>query len=181
MYRITQLNQIERKIFHTNDLAVLWKMFNRHNLYMTITRYMDRGVLYPIYRGLYSTVPIASLNPLELGRAIIHRFTYLTTESVLAQAGIITQAVYDYTFVAELSRRVTVGSWSFRFRKLKAGYLHHPAGVFEQGGIYVASAERAVADMLYFNPRYHFDVLESVDLEKVRSIRQEVGYPHVRA
>jgi len=177
MYRITQLLQLNRKLFHTNDLAILWGIADRHNLYMTITRYIDKDVLFPVYKGLYSAVPISSLNPLELGVAIIHRYTYLTTESVLSLAGIIAQRVYDYTFVANLSRRAVVGLWSFRFRKLKDDFLYHPAGIEDQDGILVASTERAVADMLYFNPRYHFDIPESINKEKVRSIQKEVGYP----
>jgi hypothetical protein len=177
MYRISELLQLDRKLLHTNDLAVLWGIADRHNLYMTITRYIDKGVLFPIYKGLYSTVPIASLSPLELGTAIIHRYTYLSTESVLSQAGIITQRVFDYTFVADRSRRVSVGQWSYRFRKLKEEYLYHPDGITNQGRIFIASIERAVADMLYFNSKYHFDVPESIDFEKVRSIQKEIGYP----
>ncbi len=177
---MSELNQLNRKIFHTNDLAVLWKITNRHNLYMTITRYIDRGVLFPIYKGMYATVSPASLNPLELGQAVIHRYTYLTTESVLAQAGIISQLVYDYTFVADLSKRVSVGTWSFRYRKLKDIYLHNPAGIVDHSGVFIATAERAVADLLYFNPKYHFDVPESIDFEKVKLIQQEVGYPPVK-
>jgi hypothetical protein len=177
MYRITQLLQLDRNLFHTNDLAVLWGIDNRHNLYVTVSRYIDRGVLFPIYKGLYSTVPIPSLDPLELGVAIIHRYTYLTTESVLSQAGIISQRVYDYTFVADRSKRITVGQWSFRYRKLKDEYLYHPAGIVNQNGIFIASTERAVADMLYFNPKYHFDVPESINFDKVRSIQKEIGYP----
>jgi hypothetical protein len=179
MYRLSELLQLDRKIFHTNDLAILWGIADKHNLYMTITRYIDRGVLFPIYKGLYSTVPIPSLNPLELGQAIIHRFTYLTTESILSQAGIISQLVYDYTFVADKSKRVSVGPWSFRFRQLKADYLYNPAGIV-QNRVFIASTERAVADILYFNPKYHFDVPESIDFEKVRLIQKEVGYPYVR-
>jgi hypothetical protein len=178
MYRISELNQLDRKLFHTNDLAILWGIADRHNLYMTITRYIDRGILFPIYKGLYSSVPISSVNPLELGQAIIHRYCYLTTETVLSQAGIISQVVYDYTFAAELSRRVSVDRWRFRFRQLKNEYLHHPAGIASQNGIFVASVERAVADMLYFNPKYHFDILELIDFEKVRFIQKEIGYPH---
>ncbi len=180
MYRMSELLQLDRKIFHTNDLAILWGIADKHNLYMTISRYIDKGVLFPIYKGLYSTVPITSLNPLELGQAIIHRYTYLTTESVLSQAGIISQRVYDYTFVAELSKRVSVGQWSFRFRQLKDVFLHHPAGILHQNRVFIASTERAVADMLYFNPKYHFDVSESIDFEKVSFIQKEIRYPYVR-
>jgi hypothetical protein len=174
---MSELNQLDRKVYHTNDLAVLWGIGSRHNLYMTITRYIDKGILIPIYKGLYSTVPLASLNPLELGQAIIHRYTYLTTESVLSQAGVISQRVYDYTFVANLSKRVSVNQWSFRFRQLKDDYLLNPIGIVRQNGVFMASVERAVADMLYFSPKYHFDVLESVDFDKVKSIQKEIGYP----
>jgi hypothetical protein len=174
---MSELLQSDRKLFHTNDLAILWGITNKHNLYITITRYIAKGVLFPIYKGLYSTVPTSSLDPLELGTAIIHRYTYLTTESVLAQGGIISQTVYDYTFVADRPKRISAGGWSFRFRRLKDDYLYHPAGVASQNGTFIASTERAVADMLYFNPKYHFDVPESIDFDKVRLIQKEVGYP----
>jgi len=179
MNRISELLKLDRKLFHTSDLAVLWGISNRHNLYMTVTRYIDQGILFPVFKGLYATVPLDSLNPLEVGRSVIHRYTYLSTESVLSQAGIISQAVYDYTFVADLSKRVTMGSWSFRFRQLKDVYLHNPAGISSQSGLFVASTERAVADMLYFNPLFHFDVPKGVDFDRVKSIQLEVGFPRV--
>lgn len=173
---MSELTQLDRKLFHTNDLALAWGITNRHNLYMTITRYIDKGVLFPIYKGLYSTVPVTSLDPLELGKAVIHRYTYLTTESVLAQAGIIAQITYAYTYVSDISKKVTVNSFAFLFRRLKDEYLHNPTGIVSQKGIFMATPERAAADMLYFNPRYHFDVPGSLDLDKVKSIQMEIGY-----
>lgn len=176
MYRIRELLQIDQKIYHTNDLAVLWKISNRHTLYMTISRSIARGILYPIYKGLYATVPLEMLNPLILGRAIIHRYTYLTTESVLATAGVISQAVYDYTYAADISKRVSVGPWSFRYRQLKDEFLFHPAGVEEHNAVFTATVERAAADMLYFSPKYHFDVPKLMDIEKMKAIKEKVGY-----
>ena len=116
MYRLNELIKSDRKTYHSNDLAVLWSISNKNTLYTTIKRYVQKGILIPIYKGLYSTVPILELDPLELGRAVIHRYTYLTTESVLAQAGIIYQATYAYTFVSSLSKKVIVGPFSFLFR-----------------------------------------------------------------
>ena len=177
MYRMSELIRQDRKLYHTNDLAILWRLANKNTLYTTITRYIDKGVLFPIYKGLYSTVPLTSLNPLELGKAIIHRYTYLSTESVLSQAGIISQAVFDYTFVADQSKHISVGQWSFRYRKLKDGYLHNPTGINRQAGMFIASTERAAADLLYFSPKYHFDIPESIDFTKVNSMQKEIGYP----
>jgi len=178
MYRISELTQLDRKLFHTNDLALLWKITNRQNLYMTITRYIDRGILFPIHKGLYATVPPSALDPLELGKAVIHRYTYLSTETVLFQAGVISQPVYEYTFVAGRSARITVEPWTFRYRQLKDEYLYNPAGIVDQNGNFVATVERAAADLLYFNPRYHLDIPENIDFEKVESLQKEIGYPH---
>jgi hypothetical protein len=177
MYRITQLIHVGRNIFHSNDLAILWGISNKNTLYTTIKRYVQKGVLIPVYKGLYSTVPLAQLNPLELGKAVIHRYTYLSTESVLSQAGVISQATYWITFVSDLSKKITIGATSFLYRKLKAEHLFNPAGITNQNGIFTATLERAVADMLYFNPRVHFDVPESINFEEVKSIQKEVGYP----
>jgi hypothetical protein len=176
MYRINELLKLDRKLYHTNDLAILWGMANRNTLYTTIKRDVQKGILIPIYKGLYSTVPLQQLNPLELGKAIIHRYAYLSTESVLAQAGVISQAIYAYTFVSDQTKKVTVGSKVFLFRKLKPDFLHNPAGIENQDGVFSATLERAVADMLYFNPKYHFDVPARFDIDKVKSIQKEVGY-----
>ena len=177
MYRISKLIKLDRKIYHSNDLALLWGITNKNTLYTTIKRYVQKGVLTPIYKGLYSTVPLSQLDPLELGRAIIHRYTYLSTESILAAAGVISQVTYVHTFISDSSKRVSVGSLSFLFRQLKDEYLHNPIGIENRNGVFVAILERAVADMLYFNPKYHFDVRDSIDFAKVKFIQKEVGYP----
>ena len=126
---------------------------------------------------MHSTVPVSELDPLELGRAIIHRYTYLTTESVLAQEGIISQATYAYTFVSNISKNETVGNFSYRFRKLKDEYLYNPTGILKKDGNFIATIERAIADMLYYDPKYHFDFSESINFEKVKQIQKEIGYP----
>jgi len=141
---------------------------------------MKKGILYPVYKGLYSVIPVHELNPIELGRSIIHSYTYISTETVLSQNGVISQAVYDYTFVADKSKKLKIGNWVFRYRQMKAEFLLHPAGIMDQGGNYIATIERAVADMLYYNPRYHFDVVELINFEKVKLIQKEVGYARVR-
>jgi predicted transcriptional regulator of viral defense system len=177
MYRLNELIKLDRKIYHTNDLALLWDITNKNTLYTAIKRYVQKGVLLPVYKGLYSTVPLSQLDPLQLGKAIIHRYTYLSTESVLSQAGVIAQIVYPYTFVSDRPKKMTIGTISFLFRQLKQVYLFNPTGIINQQGVFIATPERAMADMLYFNPRYHFDVPESLDLQKVKSIQKEIGYP----
>jgi len=154
----------------------LWNIQERSLLYITISRYLKKKILYPIYKGLYSTLPVDQLNPLELGRSIIHSYTYLSTESVLALAGIISQIVFEYTFIANQSKKVTIGDWTFRYRQMKDEYLFNPIGISQQAYGLSASVERSVADLLYYNPHYHFDIVELIDFEKVDLIQKEVGY-----
>ena len=176
MYRLNELIKLDRKQYHTNDLAILWRITNKNTLYTTIKRYVKKGILIPVFKGLYTTVPVSQLDPRSLGQAIIHNKTYLTTESVLAQEGIIAQTTYVYTFVSSVSKKVIVGDTTFLYRKLQDVYLNNPVGVEEKNGFFAATVERAVADMLYFNPKYHFDLHDSIDWEKVKAIQKEVRY-----
>ena len=176
MYKMKELMKLDRKLYHTNDLAILWGITNKNTLYTTIKRYAQQGILNPVFKGLYSTVPLSQLVPEALGQAIIHNKAYLSTESVLAKAGIITQTIYKYTFVSVLSKQVIVDDKAFLYRKLKDIYLNNPIGVDTRNGYFTASTERAVADLIYFNPKYHFDLAENIDWKRVKRIQQEVGY-----
>jgi len=209
MYKINELIKLNQRLYHTSDLAVLWHVTNKNTLYTTIKRYVQQGILIPVYKGLYSTIPLNQLDPLELGRAIIHNYAYLSTESVSANNGIINQAVYAHTFITSASKKITVdllatrhpelasrhselnnrhpelvsGSISgstttitFLYRQLKDEYLYNPLGIKQQNDIFVASTERAVADLLYFVPQYHFDLPELVDWPQVKYLQKIIGY-----
>ncbi len=60
--------------------------------------------------------------------------------------------------VAEKSKKLIIGNWVFRYRQMQAEFLHHPAGIMDQVGIYIETIEKVVADLRYYNPRYQFDV-----------------------
>lgn len=176
MYRINDLIKMDRKLFHSQDLAILWGISNKNTLYTAVKRYRQQGVLVPVYKGLYATLPLAQLNPLELGLAVVHQYAYLSTESVLAQKGLINQTPTGNTFISGISKKISIGTEIFIYRKLKAEYLNNRAGLIDQNGIPTASVERAVADLLYFNPKYHFDLKIAINWDQVKLIQQTVGY-----
>ena len=147
-----------QKIYHTNDLRILWGIAKSATLHQTISRLIKKRVLIKIYRGLYSTIPISDLDPIELGFRLINRFCYLTTETILAQNGIINQSPNKITFVSNVSKKITIGDNIFLYRQLQDKYLYDSNGIIPQSnGVLVASATRAKTDMLYFQPNYHFD------------------------
>lgn len=170
------LLQEKRELYHTQDLMVLWRISNENTLYKTINRYIKRGLLYSIYKGFYATRPLQEINPLLLGSVALHKYNYLSTESILALNGVITQELNYMTFVSGNSKRLEIGDHNIISRKMKDDYLYNKEGVFCENSIRKATTERAVADMLYFNPNYHFDGKNFINWKKVKEIQKKIGY-----
>ncbi len=165
-------------LVHIDDLANLWGISDRHVLRVTLKRYVDRGLLFRLWRGFYSLRPPQDLDVLLVGQKAVHGVAYVSTETVLARAGLILQAVPIITLVGERTKRFHIGAQEYYVRQLASHFLYNPAGVrTEQSGARVASPERAVADILYFNPHAHFDAAAHIDWQMVRTFQETVGYP----
>jgi len=165
-----------QKLFHTNDLALLWDITNKNTLYSAIRRYKKDGTLIPIHKGFYSVMPLSQLDPVVLGAAFLHRYVYLSTESVLAREGVITQAIPALTFVSNITKKFKLGEVSYVVRQMADQYLYNTGGVIKKDHHYEATLERAVADLLYYNPTYHFDNENLIDWDRVKEIQKEVGF-----
>ncbi|MBU0978750.1 MAG: type IV toxin-antitoxin system AbiEi family antitoxin domain-containing protein [Patescibacteria group bacterium] len=176
MNRINELIKSGQTIFHTTDLAVLWHISNRNTLYTATQRAVKQGVLARIYKGLYTTGSLFQLDPFLLGQKAWHDFTYLSTETVLVQAGIIFQSMPYITFVAATTKKLLILGQEYRFRQMAPQFLHNRMGIDQKDGLFVASPERAVADLLYYNPSAFLDNRSLPDWDKIRSIQQQVGF-----
>ncbi len=176
MYRIDKLLKLDQKLFHTQDLALIWGISNKNTLYTTIKRYTKKGILIPIHKGFYSTLPLEKINPLKLAIGYLHQFAYLSCESVLIEAGVIFQKDNYLTFVSSVSKKFSLAGYNFYVRKLKNEFLYNDCGINEEKGTKKASLERAVADLLYFNPQYHFDNPKKINWKKIKEIKKIVGY-----
>ena len=165
-----------RKLFHINDLSLLWNISNKNTLHTTIKRYVKKGILLRIHKGFYSTVPIDDLDPVQLGISFIHDYAYLSTETVLARHGVISQPVDYITLISSVSKKFSIKDCSYISRRLKNKYLYNNAGIIEKNNIKQACLGRAVADILYYNPNYHFDVPNLIDWNKVRRIQEIIGF-----
>lgn len=167
-------------LFHTQDLANLWRIKDSNTLYIQIKRYVDRGILFRIYKGFYSLKPLNEIEPILLGARALHEFCYVSAETVLFQAGIIQQYSNKITFVSSKSRKFKIGKNNYYSRKLSDKYLFNLTGIKNKGGINFADVSRAVADMLYFNPNAHFDAERLINWKNVRTIQKEIGYPIIK-
>lgn len=173
--RMAMLAKKQEAIFHIDDLANLWGIMDRNTLRVTLKRYTDSELLYRIYRGFYSLNLVSELDPIILGAKALHKFCYLSTETVLWREGFISQAPSMYTFVSTVSKQFCIGLHRYKSRKLHDLYLYQPEGLVMQNGVKQATLERAVADMLYFNPSFHFD--RPISFPKIKKLQREIGYP----
>lgn len=146
-----------RSLFHTQDLAVLWSIENRNTLYTTIKRYVQKGILISITKGLYSTLPMDQIDEYALGSALIHRFCYVSCETALVNTGVINQDIFPITLVSSVSLKIKLNNVEYLYRQAKPELLFDPIGVEKKNGYFMATKDRAVSDMLYFNPKYYLD------------------------
>ena len=174
-HRIALLATKGELIFHIDDLANLWNIQNPNTLRVTLRRYTQNGLLHRIYRGFYSIIPLNELNPVLMGAKALHKFCYLSTESVLFNAGYLSQNMSVYTFISEKSIKFQIDKYNFISRQLKDEYLYQSEGIYRKNGVNWATNERAIADLIYFNANAHFD--KPVDWKKIKAMQKKIGYP----
>ena len=151
---------------------------NKNTLNKTLSRYVADGLIYRVYKGLYAIKKPGEINPFLLGVKAIHAPAYVSCESVLYQNGILNQPPQMITIVSQFSRHFSIAGTHYRSRKMRDLFLFNDAGIEIKDGVRVASIPRAVADMLYFNPRKYFDAGNSalMQWDEVRKIADAVGY-----
>jgi hypothetical protein len=169
------LRKLGLKVFHASDLSNLWQITDKNLLYVTLARYVKYGLLVRIYKGLYSFDPPGQIDPVLLGYKAIHDFCYLSTETILFNENFINQKPSCVTFVGVMSKKFTIAGQDYMCRKMNDNFLFNPADISTNDGIPVASSMRAIADMMYFNPVFHFDKVP--DWKKVKEMQINIGYP----
>lgn len=175
MDKISVLIQQPQKLFHTSDLKIIWGLYNESTLYQTIYRLIKKKILFRIQKGFYSMVPLDQLDPIEIGFRAINHFSYLSTESVLSKNGIINQSPNKITFISSSPANFNINAVSYLVRQLKPQCLNNTLGIIQNDkGIFMATVERAIADMLYFQPNYHFDADSIIDWKLVKNYQQQI-------
>lgn len=157
MYRINKLLQQDKKLFHTQDLALLWQIQDKNLLYTTIKRYVQREILMRIHKGFYCVGSVSDQDPLILGVVYYHDYCYLSTETVLAREGAINRQPSTITFVGSRSARFKIDNQDYLFRQMRPERLFQTDGISLINGVLTASLKRAAADMKYYNLAFYFD------------------------
>jgi len=176
-HRFAQLAKLGEIIFHAKDLANLWQIKNPNTLYTSLKRYNQQRLLFRIYKGFYSIKPINQLDPFLLGIKAMHKFCYISAETILEKAGIIQQKTNYITLISSVSKKFKIDDYYYCSRQSDDKFLFKTTGIVNKNGIKIATTQRAVADLLYFNPKIYFDNNKLINWKEVKKIQQEIGYP----
>jgi predicted transcriptional regulator of viral defense system len=175
LWRFAQLATIGELVFHGSDLASLWGIIDKNTLYTTLKRYTQQKLIYRLWQGMYALKPAEQIDPLILGIKAMHSYAYVSTETVLFNSGIISQRPSVVTLVGPTSQRFTLAGRDYLCRKLADKYLYQSIGISEKNGVRMAELSRAVADLLYYNPKIYFDA--PINWKEVKRMQKMIGYP----
>lgn len=179
--RFADIASMGEIVFHVSDLANLWNISNSNTLYTTLKRYTQAGLIHRIQKGMYSLIPPDDLDPLLLGVKAVHKYAYISTETVLFREGIINQKPKSVTIISSISKKFSIAGNFYISRQLNDRYLFNPEGIYKIDKIQTASVERAAADLLYFNPEAYFDAVNLMNWERISEIQKSLGYSCPRA
>jgi len=155
---------------------VLWAIQDKNTLWTTIKRYVASGKLYRIKKGVYSKLPLNKLNDYEVACVLCGPLSYITLETVLSKAGAILQNIRPITLAGQKSQTINFGNKTLQCKQMKPEYLVNRTDIDDTKTFSQATPERALADLLYYKPKYYLDNPLAVNQEKTLELQKEVGY-----
>lgn len=155
-----------KKVFTTDDLAVVWQLADRKRLLARVKYYLRQKRLTHVYKGVYA---YGQYTPPEVAQKLVP-LSYISLYSAAQMHGLIFQH-YSTIFCMSLrSKRYRIDSQDFEYHKIKPVVFYNSLGLVK-GGLYtVAGKERTVCDLLYVYPNFAFDNLRGIDNQLLRQI-----------
>lgn len=162
------LTNSKKTVFTTADLAVFWKIEDKNVLWVTISRAIKKNYLQLIQRGIYKLAD-KEIDVFELAGKL-KKHSYISFETVLAKTGIIFQWNNEIISASDRTCAIKNNYGVFSYRKLPEDVLLDNMGIINNGGYFIASAERALCDKIYKDGPAFFDDLSGIDSEKAVEI-----------
>ena len=137
--------------------------------------------LIKVRKGLYAQPDCrigASAEDRVQGGALIYTPSYLSYESVLAQAGVLFQRYGHATYAAPYTKTIQLPDYNqaFVFKRLPMALLSDLTGIVHTPQYMQASPERAICDCLYHNLNYPFERLNVLDRDLLLRIGEMYAY-----
>lgn len=181
MNKLVKIAEMRRRVFTARDLAVLWGYADEKRLYELIKYYVREKKIFVLARGLYATRLYTEKKLrgdsellLEVANKLVPN-SYVSLFTVLRQSGVVSQYYDEVYCVASRSVVREVMGVEFVYKQVKDEILFNDFGVKIEGGVRVASLERAVADTWYVYPKLNLENLEQVNRGELGKIVRMYG------
>jgi hypothetical protein len=163
---MTAIYRSKQTVFTLRDLSVILGKKNYDNLKRTVNYYIKKGVLHNLRRGFYMK---DDFDPFELA-VKIYPPAYIGFETVLFKEGVIFQYNPTIAVASYLSREIEVGTYLFKYTKLKGTVLSSPEGLVFKDFYVLAGKERAFLDILYLNKDFYVDHAARLNKKRLLAI-----------
>jgi len=158
-----------KRVFTTDDLAVIWEISDRKKLIGRIKYYLRQQRLIHIHKGVYA---YGDYTALDIAQKLVP-MSYLSLYTTSQMHGLTFQHYSTIFCLSLISKKYSIDDQSYEYHKVKETIFFNNLGLVEENGHTLANKERTVCDLLYVFPHFYFDNLRGVDtnmLQKVSSI-----------
>ncbi len=165
--KIEKLALSGKKIFTTEDLAVIWQIPQRRRLIELIKYYLREKRLKSIYKGIYAYG--GDYTPYDIAQKLIP-LSYISLYTSSQMYGLTFQ-YYQTVYAVSLKRKkYKIGKQGYFYSRVKEPVFYNQLGLVNNGRYIIADRERTITDCLYVFPRFAFDNLRGVDKEKLLTL-----------
>ena len=167
MNNISTLVKTKKTVFTNTELYTIFSQTDKRNVDNFLYRAKKSGALIHLRGGIRA---LPNYNPLELACKIRTK-SYLSCETVLFKEGVFFQYYGNtYSCASDDSRNYKIDDKIFPYYKIKSEILNNPIGVRQYDNYRMATAERALCDYIYINPRGTIDAPEMINKIRLNQI-----------
>jgi predicted transcriptional regulator of viral defense system len=158
-----------KKVFTTQDLAVLWRIPERRKLIERIKYYLREHRLIHLHKGVYAYG--TDYTPLDIAQKLVP-LSYISLYTASQMHGLTFQYYSSIYCISLQSRRYDLEGTTYIYHKVKEAIFYTQIGLVDTGRYILADKERTICDCLYVFPGFAFDHLQGIDAEKLRTLSQ---------
>lgn len=165
--KIEKLALSGKKVFTTEDLAVIWQIPERRRLIELIKYYLRQKRLTRIHKGVYAYGE--DFTPLDIAQKLVP-LSYVSLYTTSQMHGLTFQYYETIYAISLKSRKYRIGGREYIYYRVKEPIFYNQLGLVDNGRYIIADKERTITDCLYVFPRFAFDNLRGVNKEKLHDL-----------
>ena len=167
MDKIEKLLVLNKNVFSTQDLSIIWGISVKKKLWEIIKYYVRKNKLYRIYRGIYSLDK--KYSQFELAQKI-QPISYISLHTALSIHGINFQYYSTFYSISLVSKKYLIADIEYSYHQVKDYIFYNKRGIVNKGLYFIANKQRAICDTLYMWPNMTFDHVDPLDTDTLLEI-----------